>query len=518
MTLSTPPPALALSKADTYVTFNSDVVAADRFKISISMLAADPGEVLAIAWDDQKEVYVFRLLPDEESELPTRTFQTYPEWYQQLIDEHFINNYALASNWWMTVEEISAGNWYLVFTYKFKENITLKTTTAESNAVSGLILDMPDYSTPLKSAVMSVVNPIAPGNEDYLLTLLGDYDVTTQLVSFNINAAFYQLHPHLPSIISFIPTSTHRRGVATDAFLKYYLRYCERENTDFNYYNFSDLQGPYYMLYGGLSALSNNTFSTALSSPIVCHNYNPTLESAVPKEVGINQPDWVYLWVDLEIPNAYVSTKIYWSDGTSTDYTPSHASPATLLGNTLYWFQSGYRQMRLHEATPPEANLSIIGYDWLLLNADDEVVRSIHFIVECECPPNELYILFDTGLGGMETLRVKGHLTTGYEVQRSTFRVTKYAGYTPADGEVSYFNQRGVAVYQCATGWYDARYIQHLRQMLLADCWLVDVRNNRFVKIIITEDSIRDTSTDSDLFGFEFSFNIAGFDTAYHNF
>jgi hypothetical protein len=305
--------------------------------------------------------------------------------------------------------------------------------------------------------------------------------------------------------------------VASNAFLKYYLRYCERENIDFNYFGWSSLQGPYYMLYGGLSALTANTWSNALSSPIPCHNYNPTLGTPVPKEVGINQPDWVYLWVDLEILNASVSTKIYWSDGSTTDYTPSHATQSTLLGNTLYWFQSGYRQMRLHEAPNPD-NLEIVGYDWLLLDGDNELLRSIHFIVECECPPNELYILFDTGLGGMETLRVKGHLTQGYEVSRETFRATKYAGYSAADGEIGYFNQNGVGVYECATGWYEARYIQHLRQMLLAECWLVDLPNNRFVKIIITEDSIRDISTDKDLFGYEFSFNIAGFDTAYHNF
>jgi hypothetical protein len=226
----------------------------------------------------------------------------------------------------------------------------------------------------------------------------------------------------------------------------------------------------------------------------------------------------VYLWIDFQILNAYVSAKLYWSDGNMTDYTPSHATQSTLLANTLYWFQSGYKQMRLYEATPPEAGLTIVRYDWQLCDGDDEVLLSIPFLVDCDCVPNEMYLLFDTGLGGLETLRIKGHLTQGYEVQRNTFRATKYAGYTAANGELGYYNQNGVGVYACATGWYEARYIQHLRQMLLAECWLVDVANNRFVKVLIDDDSIQDMSTDKDLFGFEFTLKIAGFDTAYHNF
>jgi hypothetical protein len=512
----TPPPDLGLSKADNYATLTAPGDPADLVvSVQYSFLSADPGEVFVLNWLNNRVEYVFRLLPDTEDELPTRTGQPYDEWYQELIDNYLIKNFILASNWIMSVEEVTPGDFYLTFTYRYRVSIVPVADTVESTAATGVIINTPVYELPDSSPVLSVVTLRSDGNEDYLLKLLAEYDIYTLAADFNISPAFFGLTPHLPA--GFTPTSSLRRGVASSAFQKYYLRYCERENSGYTYQNFSGLNGPYYMLYGGKSATSNNTFSAALASPIVCHNYNPTLGSIVPKEVSTNQPDWVYLWIDLSISNAYVSAKIYWSDGSTSDYTPSHSNQDTLSAHTLYWFQAGYTQMRLVDAPNPE-QLEIVAYDWQLRDGDDELLCSVNFKVDCNCLPNELYLLFDTGLGGMETVRIAGHLKQGYEVQRENFQRTRYKDYNLREGELSYFNQKGIQQYQCATGWYEARYIQHLRQLLLAECWWADYQNNRFIKIQIDTDSIQDVNTDKDLFGFEFTFKIAGFDTAYNNY
>lgn len=508
------PPVLGLSKVDNYLILKAsnedpaDYAVTVKFRLGTN----DPGTFLTLVWNGKKVKYEFRLLPDEDDELPTETYQTEEEYYQQLIDDYFKKNLLLASDWLMTIEEIVSEP-FIVFRYRFKEDLIPEMPDLENSAANARIISTPTFSLPEYSPVIAVVIDRPDGNEDYLITQVADYDLYTFETPFNVSQAF-DLRPHLPS--AFLPLGYYVFGLATKAYQKYWIRYADRNNTDGSV-SLTTKAGPYYMLNGGAPSTSAKTFGIALASPIVCHNYNPTYGSQVPKVVGIEQPDWLYLWTDTNLVDVYVSVKLYFNDYTTAVYNPSHMAPFTLQANNLYWLQSGFRQMRIHEAVVPEGK-EIVAYDWELRSAEGDLLRSVKFEVDCDCHPWELYLLFDTGLGGCETIRLKGKTTEGFKVNRETFRTSRPMNYDFAEGEEGYYNQEGVQVYEVATGFYKARYIQHIRQLLLAEAWLLDMQRNKFIKIQIDTSSITDIVQDQDLFAFEFAFKVAGYDSAYHNF
>lgn len=468
-----------------------------------------------LLWKGNTVTYTIKFLVTGPFEIQTNTIYT-PAEYMDIVRDTLIDNSLLTDDFIIT-REVYSGEESIVLTYRYMEELE---TPAEfdipiTDALDSYLIIAPVVISQdnLSAYVALVTRDETTMSETILLKMEAPFSYKDARCVFNLSPAFADLKPHLPSTASFNPLATLQYGIASNAFSKYYLRRAERYGSPPAVQPSVD-SGPYWMLFGGVSSIYANTFTDALIPPILCHNYTPTQASSIPKMVGVDQPDWLYFFTEDELTDVSFGATLYWSDGTTATWDYPDMDLVTLDARTLYWFQSGVKQCRIHNHADYNTK-ELIGYDWEM-RAGGDVIRSVYFDVDCSCHPWNMYLLVANGLGGCETIRVKGKTTQGYEVSRETFRSAKWYGYTPAEGELGYYFQEGNAQYECSTGWYPERYIQSLRQMLLGETWLM--LNGRFVKVLIETSSMTDQADDQDLFALTFQFKVAGYDQAYQNF
>jgi len=130
-----------------------------------------------------------------------------------------------------------------------------------------------------------------------------------------------------------------------------------------------------------------------------------------------------------------------------------------------------------------------------------------------------MYLLCENGVGGMESIGVRGKKTHQYEVSREVFHRTRWEDWTPAAGDLGHFAQEGQQRWEVSTGWYDASYIKHLRQLLMSDAvYWIDTANERFVKVVVDTETMDDERDDEQLFQLTFQFGLASFDHAYNSY
>lgn len=469
-----------------------------------------------LLWKGNTVTYTIKLLATGPFEIQTNTIYT-PAEYMDIIRDVLLDNSDLTDDFIIT-RELYGADESIILTYRYMEQLETPeefdipiTTALEDHVVLAPLL----VSEENLSAYIALVTKAEDLSETILMKQEAPFSMKDAKCIFNVAPAFADLKPHLPNTSSLNPLANLQYGIASNAFQKYYLRRAERYGSPPVIQPTTDT-GPYWMLHGGVSAVYANTFTEALPAPILCHNYMPTKAEPVPKLVAPDQPDWLYFFTEEELTDVTFGATLYWSDGTTDTWTYPDMDPVTLDARTLYWFQAGVKQTRIHNH--PDYNIKeLIGYDWEM-RSGEEVIRSIYFDVDCSCHPWNLYLLVANGLGGCETIRAKGKTIQGYDVTRETFRSAKWYDYTPADGELGYYFQEGNAQYECSVGWYPDRYVQNLRQMLLGDTWLIDVQNGRFIKVLIETNSMKDKEDDQDLFSLTFQFKVAGYDQAYQNF
>lgn len=485
------PPTLGLNKADNYITLQADADPENSTtRVRIRTVGAANNETLTLRWNGKSAAYIFKTSPsaDNELPLPSGSFQTY---YQGLINNHFLRNIELAQDWYMSVIE-AAGEYLLYFVSRIQSNLNAELSEEENSGVSVSLITPPLFN--LKTPIVSVVTERPDGQEDYHITLAADYNPVTLQASFNLGGVL-PLRPHLPGGIA--GTGPYLFQDAIDCYRKYFVRWAERDN-QLDTVSLSTKRGPYYMLHGALAGVNDPSA-----------NYEP-------RQVSLQQPDWVYHLHPSALTGVQVRARIYRMDGSTQDYTRSDMPTFALEPWKQYWFQAGSAHLRIEQAPNP-TNSEIVAYDWQLVS-NGTVIRTVRYQIDPECHPWSQYLLYDNGAGACESLHLKGKTTQGYRVDREEYRTAKGRNHTPAAGEFGYYNPQGIRTHQVATGWYSARFIERLRQLLLGDVWLIDVANNRFVKVAIETNSIEDRRDDQNLFGLEFTYRISNYDDAYNNY
>jgi hypothetical protein len=182
--------------------------------------------------------------------------------------------------------------------------------------------------------------------------------------------------------------------------------------------------------------------------------------------------------------------------------------------------------MKLNTVAPPggtAADAYIVGYVWRLgpPDGDGNWQYSLEYRVYGDTPWT-FYLLFSNGVGGCETALMRGKKTESYEPSGEEYRIPRRfdvdrVGKEAQVGDFGKYNQVARTSWKANTGWYnDPYYIEHLKQLPLADAWLVDVEGQQFLKVIVqpkTMDSVR--VDDETLFSMEFEIKSGWED---HNF
>lgn len=388
-----------------------------------------------------------------------------------------------------------------------------------TNGLSNVTTTVGDGANPFLqdnlSAYLQVFQAETDPNGDLrLVSLHATYEASTAQAFFDLKDLF-SLQPALPNTGSIAPTvySLSEHAVAAGAFVAYYLRYADK-------YGLPAVSeallksATYYMLHG-----SQQASGLAGSSPTPArlqHSYHHPAGDFI-KPVFCEQPDWVYLWVHTAITGVHIQLVLTWADGTVlTEDVP--ISYFDLTAKRLYWFASGPLQ---HADTwsgiHPTSHLT--AYTWRLLGdpgGGEVTITEVKYSVDTPANPWHFTLLMENGLGGCESVWIRGKVKSKYEAERDVARRPRWFNFSQALGELFTFNAEGQQVWEVNTGWHELYYIEHLRQLLLGQLWIVDIENSRFLRVVCDTKSIEINENDQQLFSLSILLRAAWMDTNYN--
>lgn len=512
-TLSTTPPTIALSKDDIWAVLTTDQVNAVRASLLLVVSSTGPADTqtLEITWGAKSVTFTVAASPDDSgTQLPTFSSGTLAEYHASLAD-YFERNETLLEDF--NVSLPTSGGVKLI--YKTYDEVDIEITSTLVNVADTVTDSNGPVLQDNLSAILKVFKEVDDEETTEEVSLNGTYD-QNGAAPFNLSDIF-DLKPGLPTSASIDYNASYPFGIATDAFVKYYLRYADKFGTP------AMAQGllksnEFYALYGGSPGDSDETLFGFTLGQYVLHSYR-TAGTTYRKPVGPYQPDYVYVFTKNELVDYKVKAVAYYDDGTQADVAVS-TTPFTLDQYKIYWFPSGPFQLGLITNIGTPTDKELVAYDWILIK-DDETSGAnptVEYSVDCDCHPWNLYLLFSNGLGGCESINIRGKTALNYEASRDNLQIFRGSDFSDQNGEFAHFNQSGQQVWRCNTGYYEKEYIEHLRQLLLAEAWIIDTDKEKFVRVNIDSNSLRIREDDQDLFFLEFNISMASIDRAYHDY
>jgi len=367
------------------------------------------------------------------------------------------------------------------------------------------------------SALLEVWKFVGPGYEK-LCRVSGPYSTTTKQIDFDISRIFDR-NISLPSAASIgVSPGTPYSGEAVGLVEVYQLLYSDQYGDPVAGDDFTT-SDDLLAINGGLPADALQDINWA-GTLIPLHSYYYKRNDAFIfyKPVSPQQPDWIY-FVSLVTDNIIVKVTIQYDDGT-TDLFTSHT--IAVEANKAYWTQSGHDQLKITDNA--DADKTVAGYQVSLIRESTEQNAYTQFyLVDDVCTLQDLYLLYHNGFGGYESVRMKGATKYTHRVSREKFVRTKWKDFSTDIGNIEQIRVQGNRVYNTHIGHYPAHYIEHLRQMLHGNLWMIDLdltvlASYRFLRIMCETDSVDLRTDEPGPDGFSISYSPAWEDDGYNVF
>lgn len=514
VTIDTAPPSRAYTEQPLWLRVSTDLPTGTfaYFEITISDGGPAAGETLVLTWPGGSITYTAgATLAANGLTWPIQTLGEPLEGYTVRVAEFLRHREDVAALFSVTIEDAPGG--VIRLTHNIVEDFNLSVTDGMAN-VAVVATDGAAPAQENLSAYIEVWTDTGDFNTDTrLLEQHSPYDANGE-TWLDIAPAFSHLSPHLPTPATINPVAVFSLvfGVASGHFQKYYMRLADKYGIPAVAEALLRSDNSYLAILGARASDAETGTITGLR-----HAYRRRDGDNFVKPVGDWQPDWVY-YIPSGGKNVYVSILIYWSDGTTSTYNPFGTTPLAIDDAKIYWFPSGFRQMKMHDVTPTgdtDPDAYIVAWDWNLQPDAGVALATVKYRLECDTPW-EHYLLFSNGVGGMETVHLRGKFTEGFEASAETFRLPRLPDHSIQRGDFASFNPAGRPQWTFSTGWYDdPYYVEHLRQVLLSQAWLVDRFNRIFLKVIIDARSIETVRKDDEtLFSLEFTVKAGWIDTA----
>lgn len=525
--IDTAPNTLNYSLDPIYVVIESDLIATAPSFVEILISGAGPtiGDAMTISWLGKSVTFTV-VNNDNENATGIRDMNGGESLddYADAVAEFLRQNETLNDDWWILRDADQGSARVIRLNFKSIQNVGLSVTENWTNTtVTILDISGPAQVDNLRALVEVYHDTGNPEADPSLLKLHAPFDLSTALSRIDVGAAFSDLEPDLPAPSNINPSvlvnlyfDTCERNVR-----KFYFRYAHKGGTPPQSDGMIKSPASYFAILGSKASdsLTPTTFYRVL------HNYRRRDGATFRKPISCEQPDWVYWLSDNDGETVKVSILLYWSDGTTSTYEP-YATTITPTLNALFKIASGYRQMKLHLVTPTggtDADAYIVGYDWRLEQVDAPGSYWVSVSYDVHPLPNEfgLYLLMANGLGGCESVWLKGKVEHSYTADREVFRRSRWPdGRTDAfvqRGDLAAYNQQGGAVFTCNTGWYaDPFYLEHLQQLPLADAWIIDLVNRRFVRVIVESKELNTRRDDETMYSMTIALRQATIDKAWN--
>jgi len=500
-------PLIGLSKTPFHTIIGTDQVGLNYsyFTMAVTLPGPSAGQTVSFTFGTTTIAFTVAVTPDSSgTQLPTWTGIGLSA-YIDLLITHFNYNETILDNF----NVLNTGGTAVTLALKEPGIITVSASETMSNvtvvATNSLTLVHPIGL----SAVLKLYRQNYGGGETALVTLNAPFDVNTASVAFDLHRCF-ALEPHLPTTGSILTLAT---GIATKAFNRYYYRYGERKGVP-------AVAGKMTkgtessVIYGGKAGVNFALYPPS-ATIFNCHNYRKSNYFAWTKPVTKDQPDWLYFFVRQTLSPAYLyyyRVVVLWSDATSTNH---DLGPIVPEDRTMYWISAGYNQLGLGALTPPSVDAEIVSYTCYLKESGSATQYLLgSFVVECDDNDWNTWLLMDNGVGGLETVWCQGKKKTTYTAERQTARRVKWTDFDKSIGDIIPIESEGQTILEMNTGWHDVEYIQHLKQLLLGELWIVDNINSVFIKVAMDTKSLEIMEDDQDLFSLNFTVKVASYDAS----
>lgn len=510
-TLLDPPNSPAYNGNDLWTLVSSDLQTASAGYIDIEFSASGPsiGQILTIEWNGNTATFtVAATTNDTATAIPVKGAESLAD-YTLIVAEVFRENYLTSDSFY--VEAFTGAN-RVVLTFKTAGLLDI-TTTENLDGTAVTTVDGTVNAVDNLAAQLQIWKAGETFSEDQLIVSLhSPYEVTAE-TEFNLRGLF-PVAPALPleSSIGLTLSLSWKRGSATGTWCEYYLRLADKYGTP-------AVPGALvrsasnYLVFHGARPEDHDSVVTESAARIQLHGYRRADGGIFRKPVTDVQPDWAYIYTKVQITGCSVEFEVTWSDGTVTIESTS-GSAFTLIEKTVYWIRS--TPYDAGAITPPSPGLLPWYYTFRLLGdagSGEQTIHEVDYVIR-PCTEWDTYLLFDNGLGGCESALFRGKTAFGFSGKRDTARRARTSDFTIKEGEILTFNPEAQKVFELNSGWHDLYYIQHLRQLLMADVWLIDTLNNRFLKLVVETDSITVNESDQELFSLNITAKTAWFDHA----
>lgn len=522
--IATAPASLSLSGDDIWVKLQSDLVnTASEARIDLDFSSSGPAlaNSLLITWPGYNVLFAVEATTNATATaIPTKSGgETLAEYAVRVVNA--LRENPTINEFWHITHEGTVGSAERVrLSYKTYEPLEPVATGTIINTTITVTDGVAAFEEDNLAALLQLYTAGATINDDqHVVTLHAPYSRADARATFNLGLGLLPLAPALPNpnTIDSVFSLYWPHDEATAAFAKYYFRYSDKYGTPASAVKLAK-SSDYYAIYGSrpgdVSAFSVAAFMLSR------HKYYSIQEGTVVsfrKPVSINQPDWIYIWASVAATDCSVEIEITWTNGDQEIVAPSY-DPFDLVAKTLYWFVSGPRQIDLAAVTPPAGHKALY-YNWRLKgntgSGETTLLEIAHQVVHGSMAWQEMYLLMDNGFGGCESVLIHGRKKTKYTAERDTARKVKYTDYSVAVGELFDYNIEGQPAWDVNTGYYPLEYIEHLRQLLLGKLWIIDLHNERFLRVVIDTKSV-ETKDDEQLFSLAFTLRAAWVDKNVH--
>lgn len=229
------------------------------------------------------------------------------------------------------------------------------------------------------------------------------------------------------------------------------------------------------------------------------HAYKDLKGNFISKEITKDQPDWLYFWLDgNDLVNVKVTTNLFFSDGTND--IAAYIQDVNLAGNSVNWVSTGYRD----RVVPAQALKTVISYNVIVSVPTEFSTNFIAYqgyIID-KATDHDKYIAVFNGLGGVESVRMRGEFSSDYDVKRSTFQRTQWGSVNNSVGLISFYNQKGIEKIKMNTGYYEMEYIYLLRQLLLGETWILNLLKKDFHAVVCESTKIKEVRSSDKFIGY----------------
>ena len=227
-----------------------------------------------------------------------------------------------------------------------------------------------------------------------------------------------------------------------------------------------------------------------LSGDVLLHSMftvRRSTSNAIIKEVLLDSPEYISIYSPAG-GTASMSIKVYDHLGAVTTI----AKTAPLVEGCNY---IGVSPIQLGVSAVANAkfyNIEVLG----------SVLR---YVIAAGEPKDQIYILYETGAGGVETLRVSGNKTRKIKAEGSVLQKVRWAGDNQRNGLIVESTKSVTPQIRCNSGYYSPEYIEHLAQLICGKVWLINRTRKTFERYYIDESSLDLDTSNDDLHTIDFT-------------